>query len=95
MHFYLSFPSFLLSLLYSFNSMLRLVYLFIANSHLGPLQISLGRMVEDIIKFLFLITLVIFSFAAGLNQLYWVYKTDGVDGCYGMTCATQNNAFSE
>ncbi|KAK7910000.1 hypothetical protein WMY93_014684 [Mugilogobius chulae] len=35
-------------------SSLRLISLFTANSHLGPLQISLGRMVLDILKFLFI-----------------------------------------
>ena len=58
--------------------MLRLIYLFTSNSHLGPLQISLGRMVEDIMKWLCIMVLVIMSFAAGMNQLYWVYKTDGI-----------------
>ncbi|XP_072170779.1 short transient receptor potential channel 4-like [Diadema setosum] len=75
-------------------SMLRLVYLFTANSHLGPLQISLGRMVEDILKFLFLIGLVLFSFAAGLNQLYWVYGGENQESekdCFGVTCPEQTN----
>ncbi|CAL8377674.1 unnamed protein product, partial [Gadus morhua 'NCC'] len=35
-------------------SSLRLISLFTANSHLGPLQISLGRMLLDILKFLFI-----------------------------------------
>ncbi|XP_033631694.1 short transient receptor potential channel 4-like [Asterias rubens] len=83
-------------------SMLRVVYFFTANSQLGPLQISLGRMVEDIVKFLFLMTLVLFSFAAGLYQLYWVYvvreerlpdSTDKV--CFGVSCREQNNAFTD
>lgn len=40
-------------------SSLRLISLFTANSHLGPLQISLGRMLLDILKFLFIYCLVI------------------------------------
>ncbi|XP_033119925.1 short transient receptor potential channel 4-like isoform X2 [Anneissia japonica] len=76
-------------------SMLRLVYFFTANSHLGPLQISLGRMVEDILKFMCLIVLALFSFSAGLNQLYLYYKTDGVEGCFGIMCENQNNAFTQ
>ncbi|KAH9373927.1 hypothetical protein HPB48_001103 [Haemaphysalis longicornis] len=52
---------------------LRLVHLFSMNPHLGPLQISLGRMVIDIIQFFFIYTLVLFSFACGLNQLLWYY----------------------
>lgn len=39
-------------------SSLRLISLFTANSHLGPLQISLGRMLLDILKFLFIYCLV-------------------------------------
>ncbi|XP_037567454.2 transient-receptor-potential-like protein [Dermacentor silvarum] len=54
-------------------SALRLVHLFSMNPHLGPLQISLGRMVIDIVQFFFIYTLVLFSFACGLNQLLWYY----------------------
>ncbi|CAF1024320.1 unnamed protein product [Adineta steineri] len=54
-------------------SSLKLVYIFTINSHLGPLQISLGRMVTDILKFSVLILLVAFAFACGLNQLFWYY----------------------
>lgn len=54
-------------------SSLKLIYIFTVNSHLGPLQISLGRMVMDILKFVFVFLLVLFSFACGLNHLYWYY----------------------
>ena len=54
-------------------SSLKLVYIFTINPHLGPLQISLGRMVHDILKFSVLIILVAFGFACGLNQLFWYY----------------------
>ncbi|XP_038055091.1 short transient receptor potential channel 4-like [Patiria miniata] len=77
-------------------SMLRVVYFFTANSQLGPLQISLGRMVEDIIKFLFLMGLVLFAFGAGLNQLYWVYQVEVDEGqCFGVACDNPNNAFTD
>uniref|UniRef100_A0A8C7FY12 Transient receptor potential cation channel, subfamily C, member 4a n=1 Tax=Oncorhynchus kisutch TaxID=8019 RepID=A0A8C7FY12_ONCKI len=76
-------------------SSIRLISLFTANSHLGPLQISLGRMLLDILKFLFIYCLVLLAFANGLNQLYFYYETDeGLKGCKGIRCATQNNAFS-
>ncbi|XP_023681778.2 short transient receptor potential channel 4b [Paramormyrops kingsleyae] len=55
-------------------SSLRLIALFTSNAHLGPLQISLGRMLLDILKFLFIFCLVLFAFANGLNQLYFYYK---------------------
>ncbi|XP_070196707.1 transient-receptor-potential-like protein [Littorina saxatilis] len=55
-------------------SFARIIYLFQANQHLGPLQISLGCMLIDVAKFLFIFFLVLTSFACGLNQLYWYYK---------------------
>ncbi|XP_078003950.1 short transient receptor potential channel 5 [Phascolarctos cinereus] len=78
-------------------SSLRLISLFTANSHLGPLQISLGRMLLDILKFLFIYCLVLLAFANGLNQLYFYYETrasDEPDNCKGIRCEKQNNAFS-
>ncbi|KAG7484450.1 hypothetical protein MATL_G00049450 [Megalops atlanticus] len=75
-------------------SSLRLISLFTANSHLGPLQISLGRMLLDILKFLFIYCLVLLAFANGLNQLYFYYETDEGKECKGIRCEKQNNAFS-
>jgi transient receptor potential cation channel subfamily C len=40
-------------------SSLKLVYIFTINAHLGPLQISLGRMIFDIMKCAFLLLLLI------------------------------------
>ncbi|KAJ8679347.1 hypothetical protein QAD02_015134, partial [Eretmocerus hayati] len=54
-------------------SSLKLVYIFSVNPHLGPLQVSLSRMVMDIMKFFFLFVLVLFAFSCGLNQLLWYY----------------------
>ncbi|XP_069495499.1 short transient receptor potential channel 4 isoform X1 [Ambystoma mexicanum] len=75
-------------------SSLRLISLFTANSHLGPLQISLGRMLLDILKFLFIYCLVLLAFANGLNQLYFYYETNDTKLCKGIRCEKQNNAFS-
>ncbi|MBN3278346.1 TRPC5 protein, partial [Polyodon spathula] len=78
-------------------SSLRLISLFTANSHLGPLQISLGRMLLDILKFLFIYCLVLLAFANGLNQLYFYYETSAAEephNCKGIRCEKQNNAFS-
>ncbi|KAM4627619.1 short transient receptor potential channel 4b [Polymixia lowei] len=75
-------------------SSLRLICLFTANSHLGPLQISLGRMLLDILKFLFIYCLVLLAFANGLNQLYFYYESDEGKKCKGIRCEQQNNAFS-
>jgi transient receptor potential cation channel subfamily C protein 4 len=54
-------------------SSLKLVYIFSVNPHLGPLQVSLSRMVMDIMKFFFLYVLVLFAFSCGLNQLLSYY----------------------
>lgn len=58
----------------------RIIYLFQANQHLGPMQISLGCMLIDIAKFLFIFFLVLTSFACGLNQLYWYYSSSREEG---------------
>lgn len=55
-------------------SSLKLVYIFSVNPHLGPLQVSLSRMVMDIMKFFFLYVLVLFAFSSGLNQLLWYVR---------------------
>ncbi|XP_067663770.1 transient receptor potential-gamma protein-like isoform X3 [Haliotis asinina] len=62
-------------------SSLKLIYIFTVNPHLGPLQISLGRMIMDIMKFGCVYFLVLFSFACGLNHLYWYYATVHADEC--------------
>ncbi|XP_045478716.1 transient receptor potential protein [Harmonia axyridis] len=63
-------------------SFLKLVHIFSVNPHLGPLQISLGRMIIDIVKFFFIYTLVLFAFGCGLNQLLWYYAELEKDKCY-------------
>ncbi|CAG7720431.1 unnamed protein product [Allacma fusca] len=64
-------------------SFLKLVHMFSINPHLGPLQISLGRMVVDILKFFFIYSLVLFAFGCGLNQLLWYYADLEKKKCYG------------
>ncbi|XP_043464170.1 transient receptor potential protein [Leptopilina heterotoma] len=63
-------------------SFLKLVHIFSVNPHLGPLQISLGRMIIDIIKFFFIYTLVLFAFGCGMNQLMWYYADLEKMKCY-------------
>ncbi|XP_011500907.1 PREDICTED: transient receptor potential protein [Ceratosolen solmsi marchali] len=63
-------------------SFLKLVHIFSVNPHLGPLQISLGRMIIDIIKFFFIYTLVLFAFGCGMNQLLWYYADLEKNKCY-------------
>ncbi|XP_012255513.2 transient-receptor-potential-like protein isoform X2 [Athalia rosae] len=64
-------------------SALKLVHLFSIDPHLGPLQISLGKMVIDIVKFFFIYTLVLFAFACGLNQLLWYFAELERRKCFG------------
>ncbi|XP_045127636.1 transient-receptor-potential-like protein isoform X4 [Portunus trituberculatus] len=78
-------------------SFARIIYLFQTNPHLGPLQISLGCMIIDIAKFLFIFFLVLTSFACGLNQLYWYYDSPAAtcnttSGDYA--CHTGSDAFN-
>ncbi|XP_057378042.1 transient receptor potential protein-like [Daphnia carinata] len=54
-------------------SYLKTVHVFSISPHLGPLQISLGRIIIDIIKFFFIYMLVLIAFGCGLNQLMWYY----------------------
>ncbi|VDD82693.1 unnamed protein product [Mesocestoides corti] len=63
---------------------LKLVYIFKVSPQLGPLQISLGRMVNDIIKFFCVYILVLIAFAFGLNQLYWFYAHERANSCQGV-----------
>ncbi|KAL0272779.1 UNVERIFIED_CONTAM: hypothetical protein PYX00_005624 [Menopon gallinae] len=63
-------------------SALKLVKIFSINPHLGPLQISMGRMVIDIIKFFFIYSLVLFAFACGLNQLLGYFAELERRRCY-------------
>lgn len=46
-------------------SFLKLVHIFSINPYLGPLQVSLGRMILDILKFFFVYMLVLFAFGCG------------------------------
>ncbi|XP_078594543.1 short transient receptor potential channel 5-like [Branchiostoma floridae x Branchiostoma japonicum] len=52
---------------------LRAMYFMRMSRNMGSLQISFGRMVLDIIKFVIFLGLVDIAFACGFNQLYWFY----------------------
>ncbi|XP_076452337.1 short transient receptor potential channel 7-like [Babylonia areolata] len=59
-------------------SFARTTWLMPAFEVLGPLQISLGRMIGDITRFLVLFTLVLFAFMVGLHNLYWYYGSQKI-----------------
>lgn len=58
---------------YCIFSALKLIDMCSISSHLGPLQLSLKRIMIDIVKFFTIYSLVLFSFACGLNQLIWYF----------------------
>ncbi|XP_054721282.1 transient receptor potential protein-like [Uloborus diversus] len=76
-------------------SILKLVHIFSVNPHLGPLQISLGRMVFDIIKFFFIYTLVLFAFGCGMNQLLWYYADIDKELCYSGPNGEENPDYEQ
>lgn len=76
-------------------SSLKLVYIFSVNPHLGPLQVSLSRMVLDILKFFVLDILVIFAFSCGLNQLLWYYADMEKKRCTVGTALTPNGTLPD
>ncbi|XP_055955582.1 short transient receptor potential channel 7-like [Patella vulgata] len=55
-------------------SFARISYLLPANESLGPLHISLGRMLNDIAKFMILFVFVMVAFMIGLHNLFWYYS---------------------
>ncbi|CAL8080578.1 unnamed protein product [Calicophoron daubneyi] len=62
-------------------STLKLVQVFTISPQLGPLQISIGRMLFDIFKFFCVYALVLVAFAFGLNQLFWFYANNRARNC--------------
>uniref|UniRef100_A0A8C5MJK9 Short transient receptor potential channel 1 n=1 Tax=Leptobrachium leishanense TaxID=445787 RepID=A0A8C5MJK9_9ANUR len=73
-------------------SYLRLFFMYTTSSILGPLQISMGQMLQDFGKFLGMFLLVLFSFTIGLTQLYDKgYITTEQKDCVGIFCEQQSN----
>ncbi|XP_070565519.1 short transient receptor potential channel 4-like [Ptychodera flava] len=73
-------------------SVIRFLRVMVINEYVGPLQISVGKMLRDIMKFMFIFGLVWVAFAVGLTQVYWGYgpesmlecmKEDSYAECYG------------
>ena len=62
-------------------SILKLIHFCTISSHLGPLQLTLGRMVNDVVRFMILALLVCFAFSCGVNQLYGHYATQEIRMC--------------
>lgn len=52
----------------------RLMFLCQLNYHLGPLQLSLGKMIRDVTKFIVLFAIVLLAFTSGLTNVYFQYN---------------------
>ena len=72
------------------SSYLKIVQILSVNPHLGPLQISLGRMIMDILKWIALAVLVLFAFACGMNQLLWYYALLEKQQCHIVQSKTKH-----
>uniref|UniRef100_A0A8C8STZ9 Transient receptor potential cation channel subfamily C member 3 n=1 Tax=Pelusios castaneus TaxID=367368 RepID=A0A8C8STZ9_9SAUR len=60
----------------------RIAYILPANESFGPLQISLGRTVKDIFKFMVLFIMVFFAFMIGMFILYSYYLGAKVNSAF-------------
>ena len=69
-------------------SNLKLVYIFSINPHLGPLQVTLGRMVFDMMKWALLFLLVHFAFSCG--EFSWDLQVGSYGGILSFTCLHAN-----
>ncbi|KAM9768167.1 short transient receptor potential channel 2 homolog isoform 2-T2 [Dama dama] len=70
-------PQFLAEVLFAVTSMLsftRLAYILPAHESLGTLQISMGRMIDDMIRFMFILMIILTAFLCGLNNIYVPYQ---------------------
>ncbi|XP_070532717.1 short transient receptor potential channel 5-like [Ptychodera flava] len=63
---------------FSFLSVARMT---VVHLHIGPMQISFGRMGSDIVKFLVLFSLILVAFAVGMSELYHLYTMDLMNDC--------------
>ncbi|XP_077991360.1 short transient receptor potential channel 4-like [Glandiceps talaboti] len=62
-------------------SFLRLTRITVVMMSVGPMQISLGRMMIDIVRFLMIFSFVWFAFSIGLNQLYVYHSYESSFHC--------------
>ncbi|KTG44306.1 hypothetical protein cypCar_00027216 [Cyprinus carpio] len=63
----------------------RIAYILPANESFGPLQISLGRTVKDIFKFMVIFIMVFVAFMIGMFNLYSYYRGAKQNGAF-TTC---------
>ncbi|XP_058271172.1 transient receptor potential cation channel subfamily C member 2b [Hemibagrus wyckioides] len=69
-------PELIAEVLFAVTSMLsftRLAYILPAQESLGTLQISMGKMIDDMIRFLFILMIIGTAFLCGINNIYVSY----------------------
>ncbi|KAL2096073.1 hypothetical protein ACEWY4_008221 [Coilia grayii] len=69
-------PQFISEILFAVTSMLsftRLAYILPAHESLGTLQISIGKMIDDMMRFMFLLMIIGTAFLCGMNNIYVPY----------------------
>ncbi|XP_029374977.1 short transient receptor potential channel 2-like [Echeneis naucrates] len=69
-------PQLIAEVLFAVTSMLsftRLAYILPAHESLGTLQISIGKMIDDMMRFMFLLMIIGTAFLCGINNVYVPY----------------------
>ncbi|XP_056612042.1 short transient receptor potential channel 2 [Triplophysa dalaica] len=69
-------PQLIAEILFAVTSMLsftRLAYILPAHESLGTLQISMGRMIDDMMRFMFILMIIGTAFLCGINNIYVPY----------------------
>ncbi|KAJ1120557.1 hypothetical protein NDU88_008721 [Pleurodeles waltl] len=81
-------PQFISEVLFAMTSMLsftRLTYILPAHETLGTLQISIGKMIDDMIRFIFILMIILTAFLCGINNIYVNYTTSDKLGNFNET----------
>ncbi|XP_077197222.1 short transient receptor potential channel 2-like [Paroedura picta] len=81
-------PQFMAEVLFAVTSMLsftRLAYILPAHETLGTLQISIGKMIDDMIRFMFILMIILTAFLCGLNNIYVHYQESERLGSFNET----------
>uniref|UniRef100_A0AAX7U379 Transient receptor ion channel domain-containing protein n=1 Tax=Astatotilapia calliptera TaxID=8154 RepID=A0AAX7U379_ASTCA len=69
-------PQLIAEVLFAVTSMLsftRLAYILPAHESLGTLQISIGKMIDDMMRFMFILMIIGTAFLCGINNIYVPY----------------------
>uniref|UniRef100_A0A8D2LH84 Transient receptor ion channel domain-containing protein n=1 Tax=Varanus komodoensis TaxID=61221 RepID=A0A8D2LH84_VARKO len=81
-------PQFMAEVLFAVTSMLsftRLAYILPAHETLGTLQISIGKMIDDMIRFMFIMMIILTAFLCGMNNIYVYYQDSERLGSFNET----------